>query len=188
MNEPVQDLAPPGKPLLRQRSIAIVVLFILTIYGFEAHARRRALSTPPSMGDQGAYLAYARHQYESNYAVVEDRNRMPIFPFLLSRIYEPGLSEAEFLTRAQAFNVNLSILLLFLALPDLPQIFSALARRRPAHGNGLLRVHVSRDQRPSRGAFLFRQFLRVPPALANGWSLRAGGWRRWEARPWGWRI
>jgi hypothetical protein len=114
MNEPVQDVSPPGKPLLRQRSVAIVVLFILLIYGFEAHARRRALSTPPSMGDQGAYLGYARHQYESNYTVIEDRNRMPIFPFLLSRIYEPGLSEAQFLTRAQAFNVNLSILLLFL--------------------------------------------------------------------------
>lgn len=114
MNEPVQDIAPPGKPLLRQRSVAIVVLLILTVYGFEAHARRRALSTPPSMGDQGAYLGYARHQYESNYKVIEDRNRMPIFPFLLSRIYEPGLSEVQFLRRAQAFNVNLSILLLFL--------------------------------------------------------------------------
>lgn len=114
MNVPVQDVAPPGKPLLRQRSVALVVLLILTIYGFEAHARRCALSTPPSMGDQGAYLGYARHQYESKYTVIEDRNRMPIFPFLLSRIYEPGLSEAQFLTRAQAFNVNLSILLLFL--------------------------------------------------------------------------
>ena len=114
MNEPVQDIAPPGKPFLRQRGVALAVLLILTVYGFEAHARRRVLSTPPSMGDQGAYLGYARHQYESNYTVIEDRNRMPIFPFLLSRIYEPGLSEAQFLTRAQAFNVNLSILLLFL--------------------------------------------------------------------------
>jgi hypothetical protein len=110
----VQDIAPPGKPLLRQRSVALVVLLVLTIYAFEAHARRRTLSTPPSLGDQGAYLGYARHQYESNYTVIEDRNRMPIFPFLLSRVYEPGLSEAQFLTRAQAFNVNLSILLLFL--------------------------------------------------------------------------
>src|SRR5688500_2659484 len=114
MNEPVQNVAPPGKPLLRQRSVALVVLLVLTIYAFEAHAPRRALSKPPSSGDQGAYLGYARHQYESNYTVIEDRNRMPIFPFLLSRIYEPGLSEAQFLTRAQAFNVNLSILLLFL--------------------------------------------------------------------------
>ena len=94
-----------------------MVLLILTIYGFEAHARRRLKSTPASLGDQGAYLAYARHLQESNYTVVEDRNRMPVFPFLLSLVYRPGLSEAQFLTRAQAFNVNLSIvLLLFLFL------------------------------------------------------------------------
>ena len=70
------------------------------------------MSTPASVGDQGAYLAYARHLYESNYTVVEDRNRMPVFPFLLSLIYRPGMSETEFLVRAQSFNVNLSILLL----------------------------------------------------------------------------
>ena len=99
---------------LRQRGVAIVLLLILTIYGFEAHGRRRTLSTPASMGDQGAYLGYARHLYESNYTVVEDRNRMPVFPFLLSLIYEPGLSETQFLRRAQVFNVNLSIFLLFL--------------------------------------------------------------------------
>jgi hypothetical protein len=99
---------------LRRRSIAVIVLLILTIYGFEAHARRRAMSTPASLGDQGAYLGYARHLYESNYTVVEDRNRMPVYPFLLSLIYRPGLSETEFLTRAQTFNVNLSILLLLL--------------------------------------------------------------------------
>jgi hypothetical protein len=99
---------------LRQRSVAILVLVILTIYGFEAHARRRTLSTPASMGDQGAYLGYARFLYDSNYTVVGERNRMPVYPFLLSLIYEPGLSETQFLRRAQAFNVNLSIFLLFL--------------------------------------------------------------------------
>lgn len=99
---------------LRERGVAIAVLLILTIYGFEAHARRRALSTPPSMGDQSAYLGYARFLYDSNYTVVVERNRMPVFPFLLSLIYEPGLNEIQFLRRAQAFNVNLSILLLCL--------------------------------------------------------------------------
>jgi 4-amino-4-deoxy-L-arabinose transferase-like glycosyltransferase len=98
--------------ILRQRGVAIAVLLILIVYGFEAHARRRALSTPPSMGDQGAYLGYARFMYDSNYTVVGERNRMPVYPFLLSLIYEPGLSEIDFLRRAQAFNVNLSILLL----------------------------------------------------------------------------
>lgn len=88
------------------------MLLILTIYGFEAHARRRLMSTPPSFGDQGAYLAYAQQMHETGYAYVAERNRMPAFPFLLSLIYRPGLTETEFLTRAQTFNVNLSIVLL----------------------------------------------------------------------------
>lgn len=97
---------------LDRRSIALIVLLILTIYGFEAHARRRSMSAPASQGDQSAYLGYARHLSESNYTVVEDRNRMPVYPFLLSLIYRPELSETQFLARAQTFNVNLSILLL----------------------------------------------------------------------------
>jgi hypothetical protein len=114
MKVPVQGIASPIMRFLRQRGVAIALLLILTIYGFEAHARRRALSTPASLGDQGAYLGYARFLYDSNYTVVTERNRMPVFPFLLSLIYEPGLSETQFLRRAQAFNVNLSIFLLFL--------------------------------------------------------------------------
>jgi len=74
---------------LRRPGIALLVLLILTIYGFDAHARRRSLSTPATLGDQSAYLGYARQLYESNYTVVEERNRMPVFPFLLSLIYRP---------------------------------------------------------------------------------------------------
>src|SRR6476469_3804432 len=92
----------------RQRGVAMLVLFVLILYGFEAHARRREKSAPITLGDQGAYLGYARHLYESNYTVVEDRNRMPVYPFLLSLIYQPGMSEEEFLLRAQSFTVNLS--------------------------------------------------------------------------------
>ena len=114
MNVPMQDAARSEVSFLRRRGVAIALLLILTVYGFEAHARRRALSTPVSMGDQGAYLGYARFLYDSNYTVVGERNRMPVYPFLLSRIYEPGLDETQFLRRAQAFNVNLSILLLLL--------------------------------------------------------------------------
>lgn len=97
---------------LRQRGIAITVLLVVVIYGFEAHARRRLMSTPASLGDQGAYLAHAQQMYETDYAFVAERNRMPVFPFLLSLIYRPGLSEAQSLTRAQTFNVNLSVTLL----------------------------------------------------------------------------
>lgn len=115
---------------LRRHRIAVAVLAILTIYGCEAHARRQLMAIPASLGDQSAYLGYARHLYESSYTVVEDRNRMPVFPFLLSLIYRPDLSETQFLARAQTFNVNLSIvllLLLFLILRNYFPPFPALA-------------------------------------------------------------
>ena len=139
----VQSIATPLMHFLRRRGVAIAVLLILTIYGFEAHARRRALSTPPGLGDQAAYLGYARHLYESNYTVVEDRNRMPVFPFLLSLIYEPGLSEMQFLRRAQAFNVNLSIFLLLLLFLVFRRFFS------PLHSAALLAATAF-------GIFLYR--------------------------------
>jgi len=107
-------VVPAAAPFLRRRTVALLVLLILAVYGFEAHARRREKSTPATLGDQSAYLGYARHLYESNYTVVEDRNRMPVYPFLLSLIYRPGMTETEFLVRAQIFAVNLSIVLLLL--------------------------------------------------------------------------
>ena len=99
---------------LRHRTVVLIVLVILAVYGIEAHSRREEKSAPAMLGDQSAYLAYARHLYESNYTVTEDRNRMPVYPFLLSLIYRPGMTEDEFLVRAQSFTVDLSIVLLLL--------------------------------------------------------------------------
>ena len=135
--------SPAGTQFFRRRGIGLAVLVILAIYGFEAHARRQIMATPASLGDQGAYLAYARQMYESNYAVIGQRNRMPVFPFLLSLIYEPGLSETQFLRRAQAFNVNLSIVLLLL-------LFLIFRRFLPAlHAVALIAVTAF-------GVFLYR--------------------------------
>src|SRR4051812_23121407 len=103
-----------GNRFLTQFGVYLALIAMLVIYGFEAHSRRERMSTPASVGDQGAYLAYAKAMYESGYAHIGQRNRMPIFPFLLSLIYRPGMTETEFLRQAQTFNVNLSIVLLFL--------------------------------------------------------------------------
>jgi hypothetical protein len=97
---------------LRHGRIAIAAFIILALYGWEAHARQSAEPTPLSRADQAAYLSYARQMRETHYAVVGDRNRMPLFPFLLSLIYRPGISDEEFLSLAQRLNINLSILLL----------------------------------------------------------------------------
>jgi len=121
--------ASPRKNIFSRFGVLLGVLVILTIYGAEAHGRHQRLATPASTGDQGAYLAYARQMFETNYGVIGDRNRMPVFPFLLSLIYEPGASETQFLNRAQLFNINLSIALLVLLfliirkyLPALPAL------------------------------------------------------------------
>ena len=105
-------LSEAGRGFFRRRAVILGLLAILTVYGFEAYARNREHFTPAHLGDQSAYLGYARHLYESNYTVTEDRNRMPVYPYLLSLIYRPGMGEEEFLVRAQTFTVTLSILLL----------------------------------------------------------------------------
>src|SRR5947209_713047 len=119
-------VVPAAKVFLRQRAVALLLLLVLALYGFEAHARRGQNALPATLGDQDAYLGYARHLYESNYTVVKDRNRMPVYPFLLSLIYRPGMTEAEFLVRAQTFTVNLSIVLLFLLFLTLRRFFPPL--------------------------------------------------------------
>ena len=119
-------LSEAGARFFRRRAVIVGLLAILTVYGFEAHARNRERSTAATLGDQSAYLGYARHLYESNYTVTEDRNRMPVYPFLLSLIYRPGMSEGEFLARAQTFTVTLSILLLALLFLVLSRFFPPL--------------------------------------------------------------
>jgi hypothetical protein len=110
---------------LRASSFGFAVFIILAFYGWVAHARREIDPTPLSRGDQAAYLAYARQMYDTHYAVAGDRNRMPVFPFLLSLVYRPGMSDAEFLARAQSFNIDLSILLLGLFFLMLRRFFAS---------------------------------------------------------------
>jgi 4-amino-4-deoxy-L-arabinose transferase-like glycosyltransferase len=90
------------------------LLAVLSIYALEANGRRLAFPIPFAQADQSAYLHYAKKMRESGYAFVGDRNRMPVFPFLLSRLYRPGESEADVFTRAQAFCVILSVALLLI--------------------------------------------------------------------------
>jgi len=106
--------------------IVVLVLAILGVYGLEAQARREVILTPASQDDQSAYLNYAQQMHDSGYAVIGRRNRMPVFPFLLSLIYRPGLSETQFLTRAQSFNINLSIVILLLLFLIFRKFFPTL--------------------------------------------------------------
>src|SRR5215212_5660776 len=121
-------------PVTRMRSIArrfgpaLLLAIMLAVFLGEAHVRRTVWPTPADRGDQASYLRYARQMQKTNYAVVGDRNRMPVYPFLLSLLWKRGLSEAEFLARAQAFNVNLAsailLLLFFIFRRHFPPLYS----------------------------------------------------------------
>lgn len=73
--------------------------------------------------DQSAYLNYARNMAETDYSYVGGRNRMPVFPFLLSLLYQPHLSETQFFERAKVFHIALSLALLSLTFVLLRRAF-----------------------------------------------------------------
>ena len=85
---------------------------ILVIYALQTHMAPREMLLPPMRGDQAAYLEYAKQMRISGYAFEGDRNRMPLYPFLLSLIYRDGMDDAQFLEKARTFNINLTIVLL----------------------------------------------------------------------------
>lgn len=77
--------------------------------------------------DQSAYMDYARSMATTNYAYVGDRARMPVYPFLQSLLYRPGMSDDEFFRRGKAFNIGLSVVLLFLTYVLLSRWLDPLA-------------------------------------------------------------
>ena len=125
------------------------------------------MASPATQGDQAAYLAYAKQIYDGHYTFAGDRNRMPVFPFLLSLLYRPGMSEKEFLTRAQVFNVNLSIVLLLLLWLILRKSFPTLHALAlliiTAFGVFLYRAVMVQAE----VLFYFDKLLRISPSPAN---------------------
>ena len=88
----------------------MIVVTLLYLYG----VRQQFLyvNTDLSRTDQAAYLNAAERLKTSNYTALTDRNRMPVYPFLLSLLYEPGLSDEAFFARGKLLNSGLSLLIL----------------------------------------------------------------------------
>jgi hypothetical protein len=137
---------------VRRHAGVFAAIVMLAIYGLEAHARRHFQPTPAIQGDQDAYLADSVQMYQTKYAAPGERARMPALPFLLSFIYRPGLTEQEFLERAQAFNVNLSIVLL--------AVLFAIFRRKFATIYALALLAAT-----AFGVFLYRSVMVQPEVL-----------------------
>ncbi|NJN58783.1 MAG: hypothetical protein HC879_15435 [Leptolyngbyaceae cyanobacterium SL_5_9] len=89
-----------------------LALLLLALYTYGAVEHSKRINLDISRVDQGAYLSYTRSLYETNYNYVGGRNRMPVYPFLQSLVYDPSLTENESFTRGKYFNIVLSIALL----------------------------------------------------------------------------
>ncbi|NJN85135.1 MAG: hypothetical protein HC881_00875 [Leptolyngbyaceae cyanobacterium SL_7_1] len=97
---------------LRNLCLVLGAIFFLSLYSYGAIEHARRVNLDVSRVDQAAYLGYAENLYDSDYNYVSGRNRMPVYPFLLSFIYQPDFSENDFFTRSKYFNIALSASLL----------------------------------------------------------------------------
>ena len=90
--------------------LLFLIATLLYLYG----ARQQYLYVNVDMGriDQSAYLEAGRLLKASNYTALTDRNRMPVYPFLLSLLYYDGLSDEAFFARGKLLNIGLSLLIL----------------------------------------------------------------------------
>ena len=70
------------------------------------------VNTDLTTTDQDAYMDYARKLAESGYTFAGERNRMPIYPFLQSLFYSPGMTVDEYFSTGKYNNLVLSLILL----------------------------------------------------------------------------
>ncbi len=92
-------------------AIAVVTISVV-LYVISAEQNLVHVNTDLATSDQRSYLHYAAGMRDSGFAHLGDRNRMPVFPFLLALTIERGgASEATFL-QAKTVNLVLSIVLL----------------------------------------------------------------------------
>lgn len=96
-----------------QKLFRISLLALLVIYVTGAFLHAILVNKDIHSVDQSAYLNYAKMMKKTNYDYVGDRNRMPVYPFLLSLLYHDDLNDGDFFLRGKLFNIILSIIILF---------------------------------------------------------------------------
>jgi hypothetical protein len=92
----------------------IMAMFILVGIRYyqlvDYHAR--VVNQSPQFSDQGSYLEIAETAYKTDFQYKGDRNRTPLFSYLLAVFYHPEMTELDFFRRSQQVNIYLSLFLL----------------------------------------------------------------------------
>ncbi|MBA2305487.1 MAG: hypothetical protein H0W08_23035, partial [Acidobacteria bacterium] len=112
--------------------LSILVMLAMFYYaGATEHAR--VVNTARARADQSGYLWDAVAIYRARHGgpdtLIGERNRMPVYPWLVSWLYEPAMTPDEFFARVKAWNIRLSFALLatlaLIAARALPPLIAA---------------------------------------------------------------
>ncbi|HET6372121.1 MAG TPA: hypothetical protein VFG76_02360 [Candidatus Polarisedimenticolia bacterium] len=107
--------------------VCVACLLALPLYVGTALTRSQSVNTNKDATDQSAYMNYAKRMEETNFHALGDRNRMPVYPFLLSVIHPDDMDDQQFFERGKLFNILLSIV-------SLAALLAIFLRRFPALG------------------------------------------------------
>ena len=89
----------------------------VALYLYGANIQSRLVNTDAAGNDQGDYMDMAENYARSHYTWMIPRNRMPLYPLMLTLIYRENMPEAEFFARSKEFSVLLSLVLLAALYP-----------------------------------------------------------------------
>ena len=92
----------------------IMALFVLVgvQYFWQVNRHSQDVNREPQFSDQRSYLRIAETAYQTDFQYKGDRNRTPLFPYLLAVFYKPEMTELDFFRRSQQVNIYLSLILL----------------------------------------------------------------------------
>jgi hypothetical protein len=116
-----------SKPSLLRVVLAVAAgagLVALYVYGAQQNLAR--VNTDPSQRDQNAYIGYAEDFLNEDYSHIAGRNRMPVYPFMLSFALNPSDPREVAFARAKEFSLALSLVLLVMLGVLLARFFSPL--------------------------------------------------------------
>lgn len=98
--------------LVKKIAGLLIALGLIYLYWVGAMPNLQQVNTDPGQLDQSAYLRYARLLAESDQTYVGDRNRMPLYPFVLSFLYDDSRPRETIFTYSKYLNLTLSIIIL----------------------------------------------------------------------------
>ena len=96
----------------------MLLLFIplLALFLWGVNCQSSQVNIDMNTIDQDAYRNYTKQIVESNYQHIGDRNRMPIYPHIMSIFYHPPMSDDALFAVAKQANTVISLIVLAVAL------------------------------------------------------------------------